>query len=249
MRYLLSILFILTLALPAVAEGFQLPESSDQLVVVVNDHWDAPTGSMYRFERDSTNKDWEMVGSAARINLGRTGFAWGTSPLMSGALKSRSTRKTPKKEGDGRSPAGLFPFLRAFGHPSAPKGYSERNLDFLAVSDEQCVDDSENRYYNQVVSPDKVGGESWDSSEKMKIDVYQLGIVVGHNCPDASPKLGSCIFFHLESAPGSPTSGCTSMERSKLVELVLWLEKAKNPVVLQMPRGMYQKLGSAVPGL
>ena len=249
MRIAVSIFFIFCLSLTALAQESVFPDSSNQLVVVLSADWDCPAGEMYRFERASTSRPWVPVGSAVPVNLGRTGMAWGRSPLMDGSLKSKSSNPQEKVEGDGRSPAGLFPLLKAFGHPSAPAGYKDANLEFLTVTDEQCVDDSESDYYNQIVSPRKVGGDTWNSAEKMNIDLYQLGLVVGHNCPKASPRMGSCIFFHLQRAAGVSTAGCTSMNRASLEELVLWLKREQNPVLLQLPLGVYTKLGSSVPRL
>lgn len=239
-KYLLFIIFLL--CVPCLSQEWTIPDSSTQLVVVCNSNWDDATGVMARFERPSSKSPWKRVGKSVPINLGRTGLAWGSSPLMK--VKPKGNQK---KEGDGRSPAGLFPILRAFGHPSPPSGYSEKNLDFLSITDEQCVDDSSNAYYNQVVQPDRVGGVSWDSAEKMKIDLYRLGLVVGHNCPKAVPGLGSCIFFHLQKAPGSPTAGCTSMAEEPLKELLLWLKKDANPVLIQLPIKNYQALDASHP--
>jgi D-alanyl-D-alanine dipeptidase len=197
---------------------------------------------MCRFERKTSASPWQQVGTTVTINLGRTGLAWGSSSIM-------ETPQTPKvkREGDGRSPAGIFPILKAFGHPKAPSGYAADNLDFLVVTDEQCVDDKASEYYNQIVEPDKVGGVSWDSAETMKIDLYRLGLVVGHNCPKAVAGMGSCIFFHLQRGPGKPTAGCTSMRDADLRELVLWLRRDKKPVVVQLPEKVYRAQGDAFP--
>ena len=240
MLRLLLLLFLLVG--PLWAQTLEIPDDSRQLVVVCNKDWDEPVARMYRFERADSDSAWQKVGKPIVVNLGRTGLAWGSSSLM----------KTPtgvkvKKEGDGRSPAGIFPILKAFGHPEAPAGYSADNLDFLILTDEQCVDDRNSEYYNQIVEPEKVGGVSWDSAETMKIDLYRLGLVVGHNCPKAVPGMGSCIFFHLQRGPGKPTAGCTSMTDAALSDLVLWLKKAEYPVVVQLPVEVYKKMGEALP--
>lgn len=236
------LLVLLLLLQPILAQTLEIPEDSRQLVVVANKGWDETVGRMYRFERKNSASPWKQVGQSVPINLGRTGLAWGSSPLMKTPQNSKV-----KKEGDGRSPAGIFPILQAFGHPQAPKGYTTKNLDFLVVTDEQCVDDRKSEYYNQVVEPDKVGGVSWDSAETMKIDLYKLGLVIGHNCPKAVPGMGSCIFFHLQRGPGKPTAGCTSMTDSALTELVLWLAKEEKPVVVQLPEKVYRAQGDGFP--
>jgi D-alanyl-D-alanine dipeptidase len=196
---------------------------------------------MWRYQRKTAKDTWMRVGDAVPVNLGRTGLAWGRSALTD--LGDPTGIKGPqKREGDGKSPAGLFPILQAFGHPKAPKGYKETNLPFLVVEGEQCVDDSTSPYYNQVVDPSQTGGVTWLSAEKMKIDLYRMGLVIGHNCPDASPGLGSCIFFHLQRGPKDPTSGCTSMDTGSLTSLLLWLKKDAEPVLLQLPRSEFERI-------
>ena len=239
-------LTILFLILPCWAQpDLQIPENCSQLVVVKNEHWDDTTAVMQRFERCCEGRPWKQVGSNIRVNLGRTGLAWGESPLMEGLQFPKG--QLQKREGDGRSPAGVFPILKAFGHPKAPKGYDLSNLPFMKVKHEQCVDDKNSPYYNQVVDPAEVGGVSWDSAETMKISLYELGLVVGHNCPKAKPGFGSCIFFHLQGGPNQPTAGCTSMTRKDLTDLCLWLKRDKSPILIQLPVDVYAYYGRRFP--
>ena len=247
MNFFRLLSLILVLVAQVIAHpSIEMPSDCLQVVVVTNRGWDDTRATMHRFEREDQSAPWMRKGAAVPVNLGRTGLAWGSSSLMQPGL-AKGAGGGQKKEGDGRAPAGIFPFLQAFGHPQAPKGYTSDNLPFILLDDHQCVDDSDSRFYNQVVKPKEVGGVSWNSAETMKIDLYRLGLVVGHNCPDAVAGLGSCIFFHLESAPGSPTAGCTSMAEAALAETMLWLKTDKNPVLIQMPKAHYQKLEGSFP--
>ncbi len=215
-----------------------IPSDSRQAIVILSSDWDTTAATMYRFERSSAEAAWKPIGAVVPVNLGRTGFAWGESPLMNRETVAKLSGPH-KREGDGKSPAGVFPILKAFGHPKAPAGYKRENLPFLVVSDHQCVDDTKSEYYNSIVKPGDVGGVTWNSAEKMKIGLYKKGLVVGHNCPAVKPGLGSCIFFHLQSEPGAPTSGCTSMADGPLTNLLLWLKKDAKPVVLQLPKAEF----------
>lgn len=246
MRTFLRCALVLWLLAAAAAADpkFPIPESSRQAVLVLSTSWDDPTAQMWRFERASAEAPWKAVGAAVPVNLGRKGLGWGYSSLIEEADPA-STKGPHKKEGDGKSPAGLFFFLQAFGHPGRPQGYSDSNLPFLLVDAEQCVDDKNSKYYNTIVNPKETGGVSWDSAEKMKIDLYEMGLVVGHNCPAARPGMGSCIFFHLQSAPKEPTSGCTSMDGASLSQLMLWLKADAEPVLLQLPRARFESLRDA----
>lgn len=230
-----SLVFLLLVLISAAwaKPSFQVPSETRQLVVVVNREWDDTTATMTCYERSSAESAWTAAGDPVLVNLGRTGLAWGRSPLMK--QNQRPDDHASKKEGDGRSPAGLFPITGAFGHPKPPTGFDQTNLPFTTLDEQQCVDDGKSPYYNQIVDPKEVGGRTWDSAEKMKIEVYQRGLVVAHNCPKAQPGAGSCIFFHLQSGPGEPTSGCTSMARKPMENLMLWLKRDAAPLVLQLP--------------
>lgn len=248
MTRLIPFLLFLAILSPLAADTeLRIPDQSRQAVVVVNSHWDATQAHLHRFERKHQSEPWKSVGRPVLVNLGRTGLAWGKSPLMVEFTPPQGEGE--KREGDGRSPAGIFPILRAFGHPSPPPGYSNQNLPYLDISDEQCVDDKTSKYYNQIVRPKEVGGVTWSSAERMKISLYQLGLVVGHNCPKAKSGYGSCIFFHLQRGIGKATAGCTSMDDRDLQQLVLWLKKDKNPVVVQLPRKEYAKRQLGLPRL
>ncbi len=219
----------------------ELPEEARQLILVDSESWDAPVARMRCYQRSSDADPWQQVWEPITVNLGRSGLGWGKSDLMSDD-KPDGPRK---REGDGRAPAGLFWILSAFGHPSTPPGYSPENLPFLILEEQQCVDDPDHALYNQVVDPKEVGGVTWRSAETMKIPLYRLGLVVGHNCPSAEAGLGSCIFFHLERSPGSPTAGCTSMSEENMAQLLLWLKTEARPVLIQLPKDLIPK----VPGL
>lgn len=248
MKRFITLLMLLALTSVTLAEGgLTLPEDCRQLVVVTGSTWNATTARLQRFERDDKDSPWEKYGTAIEVNLGRSGMAWGESPLMNGFIPPKADKQ--KREGDGRSPAGLFPLLSAFGHPAPPKGYTDRNLPFLTVTDEQAVDDVDSPHYNKIVKPSEVGGVTWKSAETMKIDLYKLGLVVGHNYPNPKPGYGSCIFFHYQAGPGKPTAGCTSMVAKELRALAIWLKRDRNPCLIQLPSSEYAKLGSSFPSI
>ncbi|HET9454456.1 MAG TPA: DUF808 domain-containing protein, partial [Gemmatimonadaceae bacterium] len=75
--------------------------SATQLVIVTTGGWDSATGELRRFIRSSVDGPWRAEGSAEPVVVGRTGLAWGVGFDRSGPRKV---------EGDGRAPAGVFPF-------------------------------------------------------------------------------------------------------------------------------------------
>ncbi|MGD9970580.1 MAG: L,D-transpeptidase [Sulfuricurvum sp.] len=192
--------------------------SSEQLVVVLGDDVNVSQGILQRYERKA---EWEKTGLPVPVILGRSGmgFEQGALPL--------------KREGDGRSPAGIFPVMAAFGYSPLPNSA----LPYLYADDRLiCIDDSEDPDYNRVVPmPETRIPKSY---EKMHRDdeLYRNGAVIGYNAPGLQGR-GSCIFFHLKHPDNTPTSGCTSMEENDLKTLLGWFKSEKEPMVLQIPVG------------
>jgi len=148
-----------------------------------------------------------------------------------------------KREGDGRSPAGVFSLSGAFGY--APGGecpwiklpYRE------ATSTLKCIDDIRSRHYNRLVNAGEEP-KDWSSCEEMRRpdDQYRLGIVVEHNAAPAIPDRGSCIFIHIWKGPEVGTAGCTAMAPEDMETLLRWLDPAAVPVLIQLPESAYRQL-------
>ena len=152
-----------------------------------------------------------------------------------------------KREGDGRSPAGVFPITALFGDSAAAKEMAPvATLPwFQATPDLKCVDDPASRYYNRIVDQSVVTPD-WHSCEDMlrQDGRYEIGAVVGYNCDPVVPGAGSCIFLHVWEAPGVPTAGCTAMAREDMLALARWLDGALSPVLVQLPRAVYESVRS-----
>lgn len=228
-----------------------------QLVLVTADGWDATEATLRRYERATPGTTWRPVGEAVPVTLGRTGMAWGAGegggPLEGMPAGARSGALV-KREGDGRSPAGAFPLLAAFGYGAADTTVRSR-LPFLPVADGTvCVDDAASPLYNAVVDRAAAGRARWTSAERMRrVAGYRQGVVVGYNgawvrgasgtvrTPGArAPRAGrgSCIFLHVWDGPDEPTAGCTAMDEAALAEVVAWLDPRARPALVQLPAGI-----------
>ncbi len=150
-----------------------------QLVLVTGAGWDATAATLRRYARAAPGAPWRPVGGATPVVLGRTGLAWGEgggAPAASG--------EPAKREGDGRSPAGAFPLVAAFGFgDAAARRARAPGLPYRAVGGGTvCVDDAESPLYNAVVDSADAGGARWASAERMRrVAGYRLGVVVGYN--------------------------------------------------------------------
>jgi L,D-peptidoglycan transpeptidase YkuD (ErfK/YbiS/YcfS/YnhG family) len=221
---------------------------SRQLVVVTADGWDAPRGELWCFERDTLGAAWEAIGPAAPVNIGRAGLAWGAG------LQGSSLPEGPRKrEGDGKSPAGVFRLGRVFGYAPADSARFVAMPYVVADSTCECVDDTNSVYYNSLVEPRWVREKDWHSSEHMGKSgiAYRWGVIIDYNTSPRIPGEGSCIFLHVSEGPDVPTTGCTAVEESRLLAIIAWLDPRKNPVIVQMPAAEYARLraGWALPML
>ncbi len=230
--------FIISLYLLILSFYYQQPVDlstkfhTKQLVVVTTDSWNNIEGRMSVYEHKGNY--WEPVFTQIPIVTGRSGMAWGK-----GLHKEELNRGKLKKEGDGNSPAGIFQLSGLFGYEDIISKMSSLKVDIKTF----CVDDSKSAYYNQIVTIDTVK-KDWTSAEtmRMKSDVYKFGIFVDYNVKPAIPTMGSCIFMHIWSGNTGPTAGCTAMKESDILKLIGFLDKKKNPILVQVPQSEYNKL-------
>ena len=211
---------------------------STQLVVVTTNGWDSTTGELVRFVRDDVRSPWRRDGDPVPIVVGRTGIAWGV-----GFDRFAEGTEPHKREGDGKSPAGIFPLEPAFGF-SPPDSVPWVRLRYLQlVSTTECVDDTASAHYTDVLDRGAVERVDWQSSEQMRrIGSYRLGVVIDYNATPPTKGRGSCVFFHIWGGPRSHTAGCTAMDAGELERLVAWLDPEARPVVAQVPAGVYERV-------
>lgn len=213
-------------------------DRSRQCVVVLTDNWASTTGVMHSFERAEAGASWKERGPGIPVVVGKNGLGQGR-----GLVRLDFAGAPAKKEGDDRAPAGIFLLSSAFGY--APAGSAAWvKLPYLALSKQvEGIDDPNSRFYNKLVDRSKVAKIDWHSSEQMRRDDvrYKWGVVVDHN-PTAIPGAGSCIFLHIWKSSATLTSGCTAMPGNDLVRLIRWLNPARHPILVQMPRAAYRSV-------
>ncbi len=176
------------------------------------------------------------------MTVGRAGLGWATD-------RARPSSGPEKREGDGRSPAGIFPLGVAFG--SAPREEARWiQIPYLPLTPgTECVDDPASPHYNSIVDRASASRPDWKSSERMLEvgEAYRLGIFVGHNVAPARAGLGSCIFLHLWSGAPAPTAGCTAMSPDSMEEILRWLVPRAAPALVQLPEPEIARLWPVLP--
>jgi D-alanyl-D-alanine dipeptidase len=210
-------------------EGGNIFKDCRQLTLVISPDDNSTSARMWWLER--VNDRWQLKGDPHDVMLGRSGLAWGRGlhPGQDGLQK---------REGDGKSPAGIFSFGTAFGH-ATPSAVSFKVPYVQVTGTLECVDDSGSEFYNQIVDNQEVK-KDWSSSERM-LEVgpqYGWGIFVNHNDP-AQAKGGSCIFLHVWGRQGMPTSGCTAMTEENMLTFLHWLDSEKKPLLVQLTQAHF----------
>lgn len=227
-----------------------------QCLLVTTESWSSPNGTMSMFERAMLDANWRKRRSAIPVVVGKAGLAWGEGLAMrmpSGLLKAESVdvfkieggpfkkeRQPFKAEGDNKAPAGIFVLHGVFGYAAKAK----TKMHYLALSPNIVgVDDPQSRYYNQLIDRTKTAKADWRTAEEMfrKDDLYKWGVLVDHNVR-GKPGAGSCIFLHIWKNSTTPTTGCTAMAEKNVVDLIRWLDPACAPVLVQLPRPVYDEL-------
>ena len=158
----------------------------------------------------------------------KQGITWHRLYLVSAVIgRNGLAAAGEKKEGDGKTPSGIYPLGPAFGYaPSIDTGLLYRQ----ATDHDFWVDDRQSLQYNQWVH----GTPAAHSFEQMKRrdNLYQYGIVIGYNTHPIIPGTGSAIFMHVWRRYNSPTSGCVALNQRNLRKILRWLGQQYQPVII-----------------
>lgn len=224
--------------------GASVAEAVDpcrQIVLVVVADWQDATGTLVR--HDLVAGGWVRGGPRVPVTIGRAGCGWGTG------LHPATDAEPRKREGDGRSPAGVFAIGTAFGAgETLDTGLAYRPL----TAHDWCIDDPASPHYNRIVDARGVGAEAVrGSTEPMRRDIhldgdrlYEVGFVIEHNAA-CEPGGGSCIFAHPWHDAATPTAGCTALAVSELRDLLRWLRADARPRFVLLPAAEYRRVWQA----
>ena len=176
-------------------------------MVVTAPSYGATTATLTAYER--TSSGWRTAFGPWTARVGTKGVA------PPGA----------KREGDGRTPSGVYGFDFFFGVQPDP-GVS---FPFRRVTSHAIVwdDDPASPRYNEWVDLDADPGAAGADPEPMyNPPAYDYGAVIAYNTA-RTPGLGSAIFLHVST--GGPTAGCVSLPADQLVQVLRWLDPSRQP--------------------
>ncbi|GLY12169.1 L,D-transpeptidase family protein [Pseudobacillus badius] len=146
------------------------------------------------------------------------------------AVIGKNGLSSSKKEGDGRTPSGLFPIGEGFGFAQKPARinmrYTQTNHYHYWVDDPGSPDYNKWVYYRG--NPDK----RWKSYERMNHFLYKYAVVIKYNEDPIRKGKGSAIFLHRWRNPSSPTAGCVALNERQLLYVMRWIMPSKQPRIV-----------------
>jgi len=131
-----------------------------------------------------------------------------------------------KREGDGRTPSGVYGFDFFFGVAADPGvRFPYRRIPGPSVV---WDDDPASPLYNQWVDLASQAGGT-DPEPMYTRPAYDYGAVIAYNAA-RTPGLGSAIFLHVGT--GGPTAGCISLPADQLLQVLRWLDPQRQPRIV-----------------
>ena len=238
------IVFLLFIILVALSCTLKSPLSLSekwgckQIIVVKTAGMDSIKGHLVAYNWSDEKRQWVVASKEIPMVVGYKGLAWGK-----GLHDEKLNEKPLKKEGDRRSPVGLFYLSSFFGYGVGDSLGALKMPYLRADSRVFCVDDPLSSFYNRIVNIDTVQ-KDWHSAERMLLDsdYYKYGVVIDYNTPKTDTGKGSCIFLHIWQNAKAGTFGCTAVEENAMKQILLWLDKSKNPILVQAPEREYEVL-------
>ncbi|MBN2401753.1 MAG: L,D-transpeptidase family protein [Spirochaetes bacterium] len=187
----------------------EIINTSSQIIIVTSIEKNPDYAELYSLEKD--NGFWINKFQEIKVTIGKNGF----------------TDKGMKKEGDGKTPSGVYKLGTAFGYEKAIKTKMPYRQ---STENDFWIDNVNSDEYNTWVS----GKTEAKSFERMKRNdhLYKYGIVVEYNTDPIVKGAGSAIFMHVWRAPGSKTAGCVAMSEDDILKILDWLEAENKPVVV-----------------
>ena len=183
--------------------------SSEQAIIITSQEDNPEYVKLYTVEK--MDGIWQDKFETIKATIGRNGFA----------------DIDMKKEGDGKTPSGIFKLGLAFGYN---KTINSKMPYRQSAENDFWIDDVDSNKYNTWVHGD-TEAKSFERM-KRKDHLYKYGVVVEYNTNPVLKGKGSAIFLHVWRAPGKKTAGCAAMPENDIVKILGWLDPEQEPVVL-----------------
>ncbi|MBN1364859.1 MAG: L,D-transpeptidase family protein [Syntrophaceae bacterium] len=192
------------------SNGNILDNSSQVLLVKDNSFLFFTRTKLYALEK--SGKIWKTSFDPFNAVIGKNGFA----------------PAGEKKEGDGKTPSGIFSLKLAFGYPESVNTKMPYRQ---ALPDDIWVDDPNANDYNHWTKKQKTLATSYEMM-KREDNLYKFGVVIEYNTSPVIKGKGSAIFLHIWKGKDTPTAGCVAVSEENILKILEWLDPAKSPVII-----------------
>jgi len=164
------------------------------------------------YAMEKRENKWQMAFEPFDSEIGRNGFA----------------PEGEKREGDGRTPSGIYPLKTTFGYDAT---IGTKMPYHQATADDIWVDDPNADDYNCWAKKNETHASSY---ELMKRDdnLYKYGVVIEYNTDPVIKSNGSAIFLHIWKGEGIPTAGCVAVSEEDIIKILGWLDPAASPLII-----------------
>jgi Uncharacterized protein conserved in bacteria len=192
------------------AQENKIGQSSQVLLVTDNSFLFFTERKVYALEKRANI--WEMAFAPLTAVIGKNGFA----------------PPGEKREGDGKTPSGIYPLKITFGYDKSIKTKMPYRQ---ALADDLWIDDANADDYNRWVKKEATHAKSY---EKMRRDdnLYKYGIVIEYNTNPVIKGYGSAIFFHAWGGDDITTEGCVAVSEENIIKILEWLDPKALPLVI-----------------
>ena len=132
-------------------------------------------------------------------------------------LLGKKGTTSKKKEGDYKTPEGIFPLRYVMYRPDKIKKPKTKLPIFIIKKNHVWCDDPKNFFYNKIIETKKLNlGESlW-----RKDILYDILVVIGYNDNPIISGKGSAIFLHLSKKNTCSTRGCIAIKKKNMITLL-----------------------------
>jgi L,D-peptidoglycan transpeptidase YkuD (ErfK/YbiS/YcfS/YnhG family) len=183
-----------------------------RLIIITVPDMTSVKATLHTFERKTpANAAWQRSGPPETAVVGTSGIGWADNFSYLGKKD-----EPIKREGDKRTPAGIFRVAGPFGFEASKlNGYTR-----LSRGNSFCVEDPTSRLYGKIV--DKRIAASVKQTEDMSADPsLKNGMIVDYPARRGA-KAGSCIFLQVWNGDAVGTDARVGMPNDRLTVLQKW---------------------------
>jgi len=193
----------------AIVNSLKINQSS-QVLLVTNNSPSPFAVKIYALEKQGDK--WKKVRESFNGTIGKNGFAG----------------PGEKREGDGRSPSGIFSLKLAFGYN---KSIQTKMPYRQALPDDLWIDDVHAADYNRWVKKNSTQATSYEQM-KRNDNLYKYGIVIEYNTNPVIKGHGSAIFIHIWRGENIGTEGCVAVAEEEIIRILYWLDPQAKPLII-----------------